>query len=170
MYVAAMAYNLKKYLRFNPVQQSGMVIALPISDQLNLILIYFCNSHSTYTTKSTSMKLVYAIAIMLTLCACSKENYSTEGNVKVSFYSVGTQYKDSTYYWYLYTPDGYLKNIPLRKGYIGHADSFDNGRANVSIDKLIEGTYIFAYYLNDSLKTNQIQVVAGSTKSYSLTN
>lgn len=48
MYVAAMAYNLKKYLRFTPVDQSGMVIALPLPDQFYCILIYFCNSHLLY--------------------------------------------------------------------------------------------------------------------------
>ena len=48
MYVAAMAYNLKKYLRFMPVEQSGMVIALPVPDQFYYILIYFCNSHLPY--------------------------------------------------------------------------------------------------------------------------
>ena len=45
MYLAAMAYNLKKYLRFTPVDQSGMVIVLPLPDQFSFILIYFCNSH-----------------------------------------------------------------------------------------------------------------------------
>lgn len=45
MYIAAMAYNLKKYLRFTAVEQSGMVIALPVPDQLYYIPIYFCNSH-----------------------------------------------------------------------------------------------------------------------------
>lgn len=45
MYVAAMAYNLKKYLRFTPIEQGGMVIALPVADQIYYILIYFCNSH-----------------------------------------------------------------------------------------------------------------------------
>ena len=29
MYMTAMAYNLKKYLRFTPVEQSGMVIVKP---------------------------------------------------------------------------------------------------------------------------------------------
>ncbi|WP_293688928.1 MULTISPECIES: IS1182 family transposase [unclassified Spirosoma] len=48
MYVAAMAYNLKKYLRFTPVEQGGMVIALPIPDHFYCILIYFCNSHLSY--------------------------------------------------------------------------------------------------------------------------
>lgn len=52
MYMAAMAYNLKKYLRFTPVDRSGMVIALPIPDQFCCIRIYFCNSHATYTTKA----------------------------------------------------------------------------------------------------------------------
>ncbi|UHG95000.1 transposase [Spirosoma oryzicola] len=33
MDVAAIAYNLKKHLRFTPVEQSGMVIALPLPDQ-----------------------------------------------------------------------------------------------------------------------------------------
>ena len=51
MYVAAMAYNLKKYLRFTPVEQSGMVIALPVPDQFYYILIYFCNSHYTYVNE-----------------------------------------------------------------------------------------------------------------------
>jgi len=50
MYVAAMAYNLKKYLRFTPAEQSGMVIALPVPDQFCYMLIYFCNSHDSYTT------------------------------------------------------------------------------------------------------------------------
>jgi len=50
MYMAAMAYNLKKYLRFTPVEQSGMVIALPVPDQFYYILIYFCNSHLSYRT------------------------------------------------------------------------------------------------------------------------
>jgi hypothetical protein len=45
MYAAAMAYNLKKCLRFTPVEQGGMVIALPVPDQFCYILIYFCNSH-----------------------------------------------------------------------------------------------------------------------------
>ncbi|GAB2579695.1 hypothetical protein GCM10027190_31710 [Spirosoma areae] len=48
MYVAAMTYNLKKYLHFYPVEQSGMVIALPVPDQFYYILLYFCNSHSNY--------------------------------------------------------------------------------------------------------------------------
>ena len=48
MYVAAMAYNLKKYLRFTPAEQSGMVIALPVPDQFYYILIDFCNSHWFY--------------------------------------------------------------------------------------------------------------------------
>ena len=52
MYMAAIAYNLKKYLRFKPVDQGGMVIALPVPDQLSLILIYFCNSHHRYDTRT----------------------------------------------------------------------------------------------------------------------
>lgn len=48
MYMAAIAYNLKKYLRFTPVEQSGMVIALPVPGQFYYILIYFCNSHNSY--------------------------------------------------------------------------------------------------------------------------
>ncbi|MFD2934898.1 hypothetical protein [Spirosoma flavum] len=49
-YVAAMAYNLKKFLRFTSVEQGGMVIALPVPDQFYYILIYFCNSHVIYIT------------------------------------------------------------------------------------------------------------------------
>ncbi len=48
MYVAAMAYNLKKYLRCTPEEQGGMVIALPVPDQFFCILLYFCNSHCKY--------------------------------------------------------------------------------------------------------------------------
>jgi transposase len=48
MYVAAMAYNLKKFLRFTSVEQGGMVIALPVPDQFYYILIDFCNSHYHY--------------------------------------------------------------------------------------------------------------------------
>ena len=56
MYVAAMAYNLKKYLRFTPVEQSGMVIALPVPNQFCCMLIYFCNSHRGY---KTCLKCIY---------------------------------------------------------------------------------------------------------------
>eukprot|EP01098_Paradermamoeba_levis_P011020 TRINITY_DN4668_c0_g1_i1.p1 TRINITY_DN4668_c0_g1~~TRINITY_DN4668_c0_g1_i1.p1 ORF type:complete len:256 (-),score=-30.82 TRINITY_DN4668_c0_g1_i1:506-1273(-) len=45
MHMAAMAYNLEKCLRFTPLEQSGMVIALPIPNQFYFILVYFCNSH-----------------------------------------------------------------------------------------------------------------------------
>ncbi|GAB4026858.1 IS1182 family transposase [Spirosoma gilvum] len=55
MYMAAIAYNLKKYLRFTPVEQSGMVIALPVPDQFYYILIYFCNSHYIYVSQSTKL-------------------------------------------------------------------------------------------------------------------
>lgn len=51
MYVASMAYNLKKYLRFTSVEQGGVVIALPIPDQFYYILIYFCNSHYKYVIR-----------------------------------------------------------------------------------------------------------------------
>jgi hypothetical protein len=60
MFVAAMAYNLKKYLRFTPVEQSGMVIALPVPDQFYYTLIYFCNSHCHYDKQCN-------------LCACEVE-------------------------------------------------------------------------------------------------
>jgi len=56
MYMAAMAYNLKKYLCFSPVEQGGMVIALPLPDQLCFILTYFCNSHLSYTTNRILLK------------------------------------------------------------------------------------------------------------------
>jgi hypothetical protein len=46
MYVAAIAYNLKKYLPFTPGQQSGMVVALPVPDQFYFIQIYFGNSQA----------------------------------------------------------------------------------------------------------------------------
>ncbi|MBO0951855.1 hypothetical protein [Fibrella forsythiae] len=81
-----------------------------------------------------------------------------------------TQYKDATYYWYLYTADGYPTLPPVRKGYIGHADSFSNGRVTVSINDLREGNYVFTYYLNDSLKTSSVGVSVGTTKTYVLKN
>jgi hypothetical protein len=114
------------------------------------------------------MKFISVAVVLIILCSCSKIYNSTEGNVKVSFYPVLTQYKDSTYYWYLYSENGYSTLPPIRKGYVGHADSFNNGRANISINNLNEGNYIFTYYLNDNIKTNSIQVSAGATKSYFL--
>ncbi|UOQ69109.1 IS1182 family transposase [Hymenobacter volaticus] len=50
LYVAAMAYNLKKYLRFNPFQPGGLGIALPAPAPFRWLLLYFCNSHSTSRT------------------------------------------------------------------------------------------------------------------------
>lgn len=45
MYIAAMAYNLKKYLRATPCQQAGNVVALLPPDPFLWFLLYFCNSH-----------------------------------------------------------------------------------------------------------------------------
>lgn len=49
--VAAMAYNLKKFLCFTSVEQGGMVIALLVPNQFYYILIYFCNSHYDYVKR-----------------------------------------------------------------------------------------------------------------------
>ncbi|WP_461074045.1 transposase [Spirosoma horti] len=57
MYVAAMAYNIKKYLRFTSVEQGGMVIALPVPDQFYYILIYFCNSHWHYVNLALKIQI-----------------------------------------------------------------------------------------------------------------
>lgn len=114
------------------------------------------------------MKILYALLFLFVVSACSKDYDSDEGNVKVSFYPILTQYNDATYYWYLYAASGYPNQPSLRKGYIGHADSFENGRATVSINGLNTGDYVFTYYLNDSLVTNSVQVSAGRTKSYFL--
>ncbi|WP_400190375.1 transposase [Hymenobacter sp. B81] len=45
MYVAAMAYNLKKYLHQHPLQSAGMVLAHP--NQLCLIFIRFATATLT---------------------------------------------------------------------------------------------------------------------------
>ncbi|MBC6607002.1 IS1182 family transposase [Hymenobacter sp. BT188] len=50
MYLAAMAYNLKKCLRFNSFQPGGWGIALPAPAPFRWLLLYFCNSHGLYTT------------------------------------------------------------------------------------------------------------------------
>jgi hypothetical protein len=118
----------------------------------------------------TLMKTICAFVFSITLCSCSIEHNSLEGNAQVSFYPILTQYKDSTYYWYLYTENGYPTLPPLRKGYIGNADSFSDGRATITINNLNKGNYVFTYYLNNSLKVNPIQVSAGATKSYFLKN
>lgn len=65
MYVAAMAYNLKKYLRFTPVEQGGMVVALPMPDQFYYILFYFCNSHISYKANLIEVQVApYAVTII----------------------------------------------------------------------------------------------------------
>jgi hypothetical protein len=48
MYIAAMAYNLKKYLRTTPCWQAGNVVALLPPDPFLWILLCFCNSHYHY--------------------------------------------------------------------------------------------------------------------------
>jgi hypothetical protein len=49
MYLAAMAYNLKKYLRAAAPQQSASAaIALPLPGHLFWDLVLFCNSHWAY--------------------------------------------------------------------------------------------------------------------------
>jgi lipopolysaccharide export LptBFGC system permease protein LptF len=52
MYLAAMAYNMKKYLRAAaPQQPVSSAIALPIPNHLFWCLILFCNSHFRYRTR-----------------------------------------------------------------------------------------------------------------------
>ena len=49
LYLAAMAYNLKKYLRAAaPQQPVSLAIALPIPSYLFWRIILFCNSHVDY--------------------------------------------------------------------------------------------------------------------------
>lgn len=50
MYLAAMAYNLKKCLRFNSHQPGGLGIGLPAPAPFRWLLLYFCNSHMAYRT------------------------------------------------------------------------------------------------------------------------
>ncbi|WP_245326386.1 IS1182 family transposase [Hymenobacter wooponensis] len=49
LYAAAMAYNLKKCLRAGSCQPGGLGIALPAPAPFRWILLYFCNSHRSYT-------------------------------------------------------------------------------------------------------------------------
>ena len=48
LYLAAMAYNLKKCLRYNAFQPGGLGIALPAPAPFRWLLLYFCNSHTNY--------------------------------------------------------------------------------------------------------------------------
>jgi hypothetical protein len=51
MYLAAMAYNLKKYLRAAVLQQpASSAIALPLPSHLLWSFVLFCNSHVNYRT------------------------------------------------------------------------------------------------------------------------
>lgn len=50
LYLAAMAYNLKKYLR-TPQQPARLALALPLPTPLYLLLLSFCNSHRNYKTR-----------------------------------------------------------------------------------------------------------------------
>jgi transposase len=59
MYVAAMAYNLKKYLRFNSCQPGELGIALPAPAPFPWLLLYFCNSHQFYV-QYTHLKAFFA--------------------------------------------------------------------------------------------------------------
>ena len=48
MYLAAMAYNLKKCLRFHSYQPGGLGLGLPAPAPFRWLLLYFCNSHGHY--------------------------------------------------------------------------------------------------------------------------
>jgi transposase len=55
MYLAAMAYNLIKYLRASaPQQPASAAIALPLPGHLFWCSVPFCNSHCNYKTAQTS--------------------------------------------------------------------------------------------------------------------
>ena len=51
LYLAAMAYNLKKYLRFYDFPQGGNVSTLPAPGPFRWLLLYFCNSHRCYVVE-----------------------------------------------------------------------------------------------------------------------
>ncbi|WP_324680462.1 transposase [Hymenobacter sp. GOD-10R] len=48
MYVAAMAYNLKKYLRYHTCQPGHSGSSLPAPASFRWLILYFCNSHRCY--------------------------------------------------------------------------------------------------------------------------
>jgi hypothetical protein len=48
MYLAAIAYNLKKYLRAAPQQPASATIALPLPGHLFWVFVPFCNSHELH--------------------------------------------------------------------------------------------------------------------------
>jgi hypothetical protein len=49
MYLAAMAYNLKKYLR-TPQQLTRLALAVSLPSHLFWSSVLFCNSHANYRT------------------------------------------------------------------------------------------------------------------------
>lgn len=114
------------------------------------------------------MKKILGVIIIMFMYSCSKESLSTTGGLEVSFYSVGTQYRDSTYNWYLYNSNDYLKLPAIRKGYVAHAQSLNDNRATVLIADLNEGDYVFTYYVNDILKVSSVQVSSNKVKKYFL--
>lgn len=57
MYLAAMAYNLKKYLHATPHHQAHQVVALPLPNQFRWLLLYFCNSHCNHYPLNCSSSL-----------------------------------------------------------------------------------------------------------------
>ncbi|UOQ69313.1 transposase [Hymenobacter volaticus] len=52
LYIAAMAYNLKKCLRFHACQPGNSVISLPAPGPVRWLILYFCNSHWCYNRHS----------------------------------------------------------------------------------------------------------------------
>jgi hypothetical protein len=48
MYMAATAYNLKKYLRYGTSNPLVKAVAISVIDKLPLLPLDFCNSHSNY--------------------------------------------------------------------------------------------------------------------------
>lgn len=114
------------------------------------------------------MKKILGVIILMFMFACSKESLSTTGGLEVSFYSVGTQYRDSTYNWYLYNSNDYLKLPATRQGYVAHAQVLNDNRATVIITDLNEGNYVFTYYVNDVLKVSSVQVSPNEVRKYFL--
>ncbi|RPD44108.1 hypothetical protein DNI29_22180 [Hymenobacter sediminis] len=68
LYIAAMAYNLKKYLRCHTCQPGTRVNSLPAPRPVRWLILYFCNSHKDlYHRLDELMRyLVYPLGLRFT--------------------------------------------------------------------------------------------------------
>ena len=116
--------------------------------------------------KKNLVILLFSLIIVLPSC---QEEEDTTGNLRISFYPRGHSDLPASFYYYLYTIEGYDYSLPLVKLSSQDAEfNEENGRTIVVFNNINPGNYIFEYYRETEPIQHAVQVSAGKVREYEL--